>query len=71
MTPADLEAALAALTGSMRDVASSLGYSRPSIYALLDGKMPIKPETAGRIAELLRERRDAIDAVLGRLSPPS
>ena len=68
MKPADLFAAIKALTGDVRGVAEAIGYDRRSIYRLLDGRSPIKPDIAARIAQLLQQRRDEIDAALEKIS---
>lgn len=64
MTPEELSAAIGALTGDVRQIAGEIGYDRRSVYALLHGRMPIKPATAEKITELMRRRRDEIDAWL-------
>ena len=68
MTPAELRRALDLLTGDVKGVASELGYQRNAIYAMLEGRNPVQPRVDDRIRELLRERRDAIDAVLTTIS---
>lgn len=68
MTPAELRRALDLLTGDVKGVASELGYQRNAIYAMLEGRNPVQARVDARIRELLRERRDAIDAVLTTIS---
>ena len=71
MTPDELRVAVSLLTGDAKAVAADLGYSRNSLYALLSCRMPIRPETAARVHDLLRERRDAIDAALDGVNKTS
>ena len=68
MTPAELRRALDLLTGDVKGVAAELGCHRMTIYAMLEGRNPVQPRVDDRIRELLRERRDAIDAVLTTIS---
>ncbi len=64
MTPAQLSAALDLLTGDVRRIAGEIGYERRSVYVMMHGRIPIKPATAAKITEMMRRRRDEIDAWL-------
>lgn len=67
MTPTDLAAALRVLTGDVSGIAGELGYGRKSIYRMLSGKMPIKPDTEAHVVALLRQRqRDIGELLQGR-----
>ena len=68
MTPAELRRALDLLTGDVTGVAAALSCHRMTLYAMLEGRNPVQPRAGERIRELLRERRDAIDAVLTTIS---
>lgn len=65
MTPTDLAAAIQALTGDVSSIAGELGYGRQSIYRMLSGKMPIKPDTEAQVKELLRQRQREIESLIG------
>lgn len=69
MTPEELSAAIAALTGDVRKIAGEIGYERRSVYVMMHGRIPIKPATAEKITELMRRRRDEIDAWLSSGDP--
>jgi len=64
MTPTDLEAAIQALTGDVSSIAGELGYGRQSIYRMLAGKMPIKPDTEAQVLALLQQRQRQIGELL-------
>lgn len=64
MTPTDLAAAIRALTGDVSSIAGELGYGRQSIYRMLSGKMPIKPDTEAQVLALLRQRQREIGELL-------
>ena len=64
MTPTELRVAVSLLTGDAKAVAADIGYSRRYLYDLLDGSRAVRPNVAERVRDLLRQRRDAIDAVL-------
>lgn len=68
MTPAELRRALDLLTGDVKGVAAALSCHRMTLYAMLEGRNPVQARVDARIRELLRERRDAIDAVLTTIS---
>lgn len=70
MTPAEFRAAVYLLTGDVTAVADSLGLSRRWVYKMLAGDAVVQPDVAARIAELLRERRDAIDRLIWMGSAP-
>ena len=71
MTPTELRVAVSLLTGDAKAVAADIGYSRRYLYDLLDGSRAVRPNVAERVSDLLRQRRDAIDAVLdGSLKEP-
>ena len=64
MTPTDLAAAIQALTGDVSSIAGELGYGRQSIYRMLSGKMPIKPDTEAQVIALLRKRHREIESLI-------
>ena len=64
MTPTDLAAALRVLTGDVSGIAGELGYGRQSIYRMLSGKMPIKPDTEAQVITLLLKRQREIGKLL-------
>lgn len=64
MTPTDLAAAIQVLTGDVSGIAGELGYGRHSIYRMLSGKMPIKPDTEAQVIALLRQRHREIGELL-------
>lgn len=64
MTPTELSAAVALLTGDIKTVGEELGLTQSSMQSRLKGRVRIRKPFVMALQVLLERRRDAIEAMI-------